>query len=327
MAGEGVCWCLARILLPLSFIIGCSLQYDAISLVYLALLLVCPLVPAPTRRSWHGPLGSYLKACLIITLLALLPMLCFQIALFALPPYGHFLRKCDFLETLLRNVGLISLEQISILSAVFYFASKLLPAVITAVVFRECRELSRQADGPEADIQNGGGSPLFRNSREKLQKDGLKYCLVTVLTLLALAGAAIMRPSVTSAVYLLTLLGAMTWWACLRTLGRPFGIICRLLMVFSGLHLAVVYTYQMQWAQVYLDHTSLGARLGGLVQIRVTNCTGDPRDMTFAETTWDVYFYPLVIYALYYMLAFESRILINLRIEELSVTVKDLLEV
>ena len=57
-------------------------------------------------------------------------------------------------------------------------------------------------------------------------------------------------------------------------------------------------------------------RLAGLVQIKVANCTGDPRDMVFADTTWDVYIYPLVIYALYYMLAYESRILVNLRVCE-----------
>ena len=56
------------------------------------------------------------------------------------------------------------------------------------------------------------------------------------------------------------------------------------------------------------------ARLAGLVQIKVTNCTGDPRDTVFADTTWDVYIYPLVIYALYYMLAYESRILGTLRV-------------
>ena len=53
-------------------------------------------------------------------------------------------------------------------------------------------------------------------------------------------------------------------------------------------------------------------RLAGLVQIKVANCSGDPRDTVFADTTWDVYVYPLVIYALYFMLAFESRILVNL---------------
>ena len=57
-------------------------------------------------------------------------------------------------------------------------------------------------------------------------------------------------------------------------------------------------------------------RLAGLVQIKLANCTGDPRDMVFADTTWDVYIYPLVIYALYYMLAHESRLLVNLRVSD-----------
>ena len=83
---------------------------------------------------------------------------------------------------------------------------------------------------------------------------------MTALTFLALAGAAIIRPSVTSAVYLLTLMGAMTWWACLRPLGRAFGVICRLLMVFSALHVTAIYVYQFQWSQQYFDHNSLAAR-------------------------------------------------------------------
>ncbi|XP_043222401.1 piezo-type mechanosensitive ion channel component-like isoform X1 [Amphibalanus amphitrite] len=314
MAGEGVCWCLVRILLPLGFIIGCSLQFDVISLVYLALLLACPVVPAPTRRSWQGPLGIYLKICLALTLLAILPLVCFQIALFAMPPYGHILQFCDPPEPLLRQLGLIRLDEVSILAGVFYFAAKLVPFVITLVAFRECRDLSRDAGVPETNAIGGGTSPLIQNTREQLQKDGLKYCFVTALTFLALAGAAVIRPSVTSAVYLLTLMAAMTWWACLRPLGRPFGVICRLLMAYTALHVTALYVYQFQWPQQYFDHTSLAARLAGLVQIKVANCTGDPRDTVFADTTWDVYIYPLVIYALYYMLAFESRILGNLRI-------------
>ena len=102
-------------------------------------------------------------------------------------------------------------------------------------------------------------SPICLNS------DGAECCLssvrtVTALTFVSLAGAAVIRPSVTSAVYLVTLMSAMTWWACLRPLGRPFGVVCRLLMVYSALHLTAVYVYQLQWPQQYIDHTSLGAR-------------------------------------------------------------------
>ena len=83
---------------------------------------------------------------------------------------------------------------------------------------------------------------------------------MTALTFLSLAGAAVIRPSVTSAVYLLTLMGAMTWWACLRPLGRAFGLVCRLLMAYSALHLTALYGYQLQWPQQYFDHESLAAR-------------------------------------------------------------------
>ena len=45
-----------------------------------------------------GSLGIYLKVCLAITLLAILPSACFQIALVAMPPYGHFLKPCEWLR-------------------------------------------------------------------------------------------------------------------------------------------------------------------------------------------------------------------------------------
>ena len=67
--------------------------------------------------------------------------------------------------------------------------------------------------------------------------------------------------------------------------------------------------------QIFISFTP-ARRLAGLVQIKLANCTGDPRDMVFADTSWDVYIYPLVIYALYYMLAHESRILVNLRVSD-----------
>jgi uncharacterized membrane protein (DUF485 family) len=127
----------------------------------------------------------------------------------------------------------------------------------------------------------------------------------------ALCVAAVLRPSVTGGLYFLVFLSAATWWACCKELRKGFAIVMRCLMVVVVVHLIVLYGYQFQWTQEFLDSNSTYARYFGLTPVFSVNCTDDPRTFILSDDEWATYVNPIALFVLYYVLALESKFLLK----------------
>jgi hypothetical protein len=79
-----------------------------------------------------------------------------------------------------------------------------------------------------------------------------------VILFLALSGIAL--PCVLSTTYFVLFIGVSTWVSCCRGLGRRFAVVRIIMMVYSALHLVLIYLYQFQFFQAILPPNTLVAR-------------------------------------------------------------------
>jgi len=79
-------------------------------LPYLLFLFYLPFVPVASYRSVKGHTGYYLKLLIFVSVLLVLAQIAFQILLTVLG--NDFIAKCEFLEILLRHVGLVRLDEL-----------------------------------------------------------------------------------------------------------------------------------------------------------------------------------------------------------------------
>ncbi|ENN77269.1 hypothetical protein YQE_06097, partial [Dendroctonus ponderosae] len=133
--------------------------------------------------------------------------------------------------------------------------------------------------------------------------------------LITLCLAAVLRPSVVGGLYFLVFLAVATWWACYKQLRRGFAILMCCILPFVFGHMCALYTYQFQWPQELLPQNSTWARYFGLTPLRVSSCDNatseDPRTFTFVDTEWASYINPFALYWLFYILALESKALLQ----------------
>ncbi|XP_015610142.1 piezo-type mechanosensitive ion channel component isoform X3 [Cephus cinctus] len=299
---------LLRVILPVT-LVGCTIwRPTGLSLVYLALALYSPVVPIPTHKTMNGHTGHYLKACICLCFLASITQLTFHIVLLALPPYGHILENCEFLEKLFRHIGLVRLDGASAWEVFFWLSSEIiaLPAVVT--IYCLCRRLTRQLIGDDDE------SSSTRRSTKKADDRSSKIInflggIGTYVVLASLCCAATLKPSVEGSIYFLVFISASTWWACHRELRKGFGILCRILMVLVIVHLLVILTYQNQWPQELIPLNSTWSRYFALTAIYQSNCTA-PRYVDYIDDTdWTTYGYSLRLFWLYYVLALQAQYL------------------
>ncbi|XP_016841730.1 piezo-type mechanosensitive ion channel component isoform X3 [Nasonia vitripennis] len=299
---------LVRILFP-TILIGCTIWRPVgLSLVYLALALVSPIVPVPTYSSMNGHTGRYLKASIGLSLIVSLVQLTFHIVLLALPPYGHFLQNCEFVETLLRHIGLVRLDSASAWEVFFWLTPEIVVFPSSIVVYLTCRRLITPP--PRQEDDNSSLQIQEKKSKERSAKIiNFLGSIGTYVVLATLCCAASLKPSVEGGFYFLVFIGSATWWAFHRELRRGFAFVCRVVMAVVAVHIVVLLSYQNQWPQEYLPMNSTWARYFALQAVYETNCT-DPRDVEYIDDAdWSTYAYSLRLFLLYFVLALQSKFL------------------
>nr|UEE08537.1 putative piezo-like channel protein [Astacus leptodactylus] len=298
-----------RLMLPLVLGICSILRFSMMSLVYLLLLMAIPLLPPPTFLTMRGHTGRYLKAVVGLSVVNFLLQFIFQIVLLSLPPYGYFLRECEFLEKLLRHLGLVRLDGISEVDGTRWLLPECVLVVFSPGVYVACLKLTAHTS---LDLH------LPTHAAPDINKNMGLRILNTVGTYMAMAmigGAAVMVPSVTSAVYFVVFMASATYWSLNNALGRRFGYVCRGVMVLAGIHVVCLYIYQAQWVQDYFPPDSLCARVFGFTAVVGTDCR-DPRSAPLSTNEWSRFVNPILLLALYYVLAFESQFLLSNKVVE-----------
>ncbi|KAL7286394.1 hypothetical protein TKK_0019346 [Trichogramma kaykai] len=298
-----------RIIYP-AILVACTVWRPVgLSLVYLGLALVSPLVPVPTAKSMKGHTGRYLKAAIALSFILVMLQAAFQIVLASLPPYGYFLENCEFTETLLRHVGLVRLNQASAWEILFWLTPEIVVFPVTLTIYCLCRRLTLSPVQGDENV-TATVEQYERRSKERSAKIiNFLGTIGTYVVLAVLCCAAALKPSVEGAFYFLVFLGSATWWACHRELRRGFAVVVRVLMFVVALHILVLLSYQNQWPQEYLPSNGTWARYFGLVAVYQTNCS-DPRNVDYIDSAdWSTYAYSLRMFLLYFVLALQSKFL------------------
>uniref|UniRef100_A0A8D9ARX6 Piezo-type mechanosensitive ion channel component n=1 Tax=Cacopsylla melanoneura TaxID=428564 RepID=A0A8D9ARX6_9HEMI len=313
---------LLRIVLPLCLTACICLRHNALTGLYLVLLLYLPLVPAPEPRSMKGHTGFFMKIVVLLSVLMTIAQIAFQIVLLVMSPYGHFLQPwCSSLEETFRYIGFIRYDQLPYLDTVVHMLPEIIMLISSisiqtildrlnsdeSVSNEDSRLLSVLSSSPDPQtMENGPGADRKFFS--------LHIILGKYLVLFVLCLAGVLRPSIPGAVYYLTFLACATWWATYRDLGKGFAYLCRLLLLPVVTHLVCLYVYQMQWTQTLVPPRGWIARYYGLTPLVETNCT-DPRLIHITDVEWPSFAEPLVLVFLYYLLWFESGSLLKLEME------------
>ncbi|CAH1133196.1 unnamed protein product [Ceutorhynchus assimilis] len=315
MANYWLCAALFRCLMPV--LIGSCILFrpSILSAIYFLLLCYTPFVPVPTESTMKSHTGIFMKILIAISTLTTLGQLGFQITLFALPPYAHFLKDCEFLEKLLRHVGFVRLNQISVDDAFTWISPEPIMLIISVafyVIFKKLTVPNSETSESDNRTEN--------ERRDEELKNRKKYLSFIVGigrygVLLTLCLAAVLRPSVIGGLYFLIFLSVATWWSCYKQLRRGFAILMCCVVPFVFAHMSALYAYQFQWSQEILDGNSTWARYFGLTPLRVSSCNNseeiDPRTFNFERTEWASYVNPFALYWLFYILVLESKALLQ----------------
>ncbi|XP_065315038.1 piezo-type mechanosensitive ion channel component 2-like isoform X2 [Gordionus sp. m RMFG-2023] len=141
-----ICGFIFWILIPWALIGGAIIRINVLSLVYLICLLIAPLLPTPTSKSMLGPTGRYLKFIIVFSALACLGHLIFHVSLLAMPPYGHMLSNCTFIERVVRELGYQKLHQASPLQITRLIAPDLMVMLVSTLVLILCHKMKPYDD-------------------------------------------------------------------------------------------------------------------------------------------------------------------------------------
>ncbi|XP_050309997.1 piezo-type mechanosensitive ion channel component isoform X2 [Anthonomus grandis grandis] len=314
MANYWICAALFRCLMPVLMGSCIIFRPSLLSATYFLLLCYTPFVPVPTDLTMKGHTGIFLKILIAVSTLTTLGQLSFQITLFAMPPYAHFLKDCEFLEKLLRHVGFVRLNHISINDAFTWISPEPIMLVISIVFYVLFKKLTIPEETSEGDNRTESER---KNDEVKNRK---KYLLFIIGVgrygvLITLCLAAVLRPSIIGGLYFLIFLSVATWWSCYKQLRRGFAILMYCVVPFVFLHMSALYAYQFPWSQELLDRNSTWARYFGLTPLRVSYCDitneTDPRTFNFEKTEWASYINPFALYWLFYILVLESKALLQ----------------
>ncbi|XP_067001205.2 piezo-type mechanosensitive ion channel component isoform X3 [Anabrus simplex] len=316
MANYFPCLVLIRLVLPLCLATCVLFRQNLLSFIYLLLFFYIPWVYVPTVKSMAGATGRYLQIVMVCSILTSIAQLSFQIVLLSMQPYGHFLENCNFLEKVLRHIGLIRLDGISGKDGIRALAPEALMLVASIVVYVVSNKLvvERRTSHvstlsvPSTTAILPTAVPTTNKRRYTFLVSWGKY-----IVLLSLCLAGVMRPSIPGSVYFIAFLGGMTWWACYKDLGQAFAVVIYCVMVIVALHIISLFGIQLQWIQELVTEDCNYCRYLGLTPLAVTNCT-DPRNITYVEAEWASYINPIVLLWLYFILCLEGRLLIRPRL-------------
>lgn len=171
-----------------------------------------------------------MKLLIFVSTLLCLAHIAFQILLAVVG--NDFIAKCEFLEILLRHVGLVRLDELDVLSITQWLAPEVMSFFGSIIVF----VVLKRAAGAPPEAINGdaleGGNQNQLQEKEENETSPEKWKLLVgagkVLSLIALCATGALQPSIPSLIYYIVFLGAATWWGCNKELER-YEIIARML--------------------------------------------------------------------------------------------------
>ncbi|XP_076372284.1 piezo-type mechanosensitive ion channel component 1-like isoform X2 [Tachypleus tridentatus] len=299
-----------RVVLPLVLLAAVIFRFNALSFIYLLLLLIAPVVPGPSPTSIiSGHTGRYIKAVISLSCISCLAHVVFQAVLLSLGDYGKFPVQCTWEGRLFALFGLHRLDKIHPVDAMRLMGLDFLVLLSTVGVLVTCQKAFDTTPIPcEGDSESDQSREFPVRKRKKRTSEFLVF-IGEVLFLVFLAGAGVLHPSLISSVYFLLFLFIATWLASGCKLGRIYILGRIALAVYTALYFIVLYLYQLDYAQELIQVDSLEARLLGLVGLVDSTCSinHDSRSIVYRPEDWTAYVQPLIVLALYWLVCFLTR--------------------
>ncbi|XP_055941202.1 piezo-type mechanosensitive ion channel component 2-like isoform X4 [Argiope bruennichi] len=296
-------FCLFRIFLPFALLSAVAFRFNFMSFVYLLCLLVNPLLSAPSPRYLKTVIGLSISFCLCHVI--------FQSVMLSLGNYGSLIDYCNWKGRLYALFGFHRYDSISIQDALRLAGLDFWVMFASVGVFVAIDKLQAvQQTPPPAENQDLSDGDIIRRPvrRRKKRKSEVLYWTGEAFVLFFLAGAGILYPSLSSAVYFLVFLTVCTWLSCNRKIGRKYLQSKVPLLVYCAVHFVSIYLYQVDFVQDYIPPESLPARLVGLPNLVLHNCSSpDPRTLIFQGHSWAIYASPFFVLSLYCLLALIIR--------------------
>lgn len=160
-----------------------------------------------------------MKFLIFVSVLLCLAQIAFQIALAVLG--NDFVAKCEFIEILLRHVGLVRLDDLDVLSITQWIAPEVISFFGSIIVFIVLKRASAEENIEADPLEAGNQNQQFEVDNDwSPEKWKLLIGAGKVLSLMALCATGALQPSVLSVVYYIVFLGAATWWGCNKELER-----------------------------------------------------------------------------------------------------------
>lgn len=141
---------------------------------------------------------------------------------------NDFIHKCEFLEILLRHVGLVRLDELDAISITQYLAPEVISfvgSIVISIVLRKSSALNVEnlnGDANGVDSAPTSIQPILPESEQEftLEKWRVLMRAGKIISLLVLCATGALQPSALSVVYYFVFLGAATWWGCNKQLER-----------------------------------------------------------------------------------------------------------
>ncbi|GFQ96039.1 uncharacterized protein TNCT_688111, partial [Trichonephila clavata] len=221
------------------------------SFVYLLCLLVNPLLSGPSPR--------YLKTVVALSISFCLCHVIFQSVMLSIGNYGTLIDYCNWKGRIYALFGFHRYDAISIKDAVRLAGLDFLVVFSAVGVFVSVEKL--QSVPPPTENQELVDGDVTRKPvrRRKKRKSEVLYWTGETFVLFFLAGAGILHPSLSSAVYFLIFLTVCTWLSCNRKIGRKYLLTKIPLLIYCAVHFVTVYLYQIDFVQDYIPPESLSA--------------------------------------------------------------------
>jgi hypothetical protein len=191
--------------------------------------VIIDLIPSNLGRT-----GFYLALLIFVSVLLCLAQIAFQIFLAVVG--NDIIAKCEFLEILLRHVGLVRLDALDVLPITQWLAPEvisLIGSIIIFIVLKKASSINLESLNNEAtslenqgeeggDVANGTReqSPPMPSTELDIEKWRILVRAGKILSLLTLCATGALQPSVLAVVYYITFLGAATWWGLNKQLER-----------------------------------------------------------------------------------------------------------
>uniref|UniRef100_A0A914YA38 Piezo-type mechanosensitive ion channel component 2 n=1 Tax=Panagrolaimus superbus TaxID=310955 RepID=A0A914YA38_9BILA len=273
---------LYRIISPACLIFAALIRPSLLSLVYALLALLNPLFPR-IRASY--PLSTPTKVYLTLIVLAALGtsvcQLVYQIAEHVIAPEDStYIQECktgtDGWRYWLRQLGFTRVPSHEPLGFRFMLPEivSLISSLATLVICLTKHESSDLNETVQTSQSHTSGSHHFTRSRShhgfstitalKPSLQRLSDILLTFYTLFM----GIIQPSILNAFYFLMFLFLLTWYALYTPITRRlFNNVKLILIFYAGLHLLLLYTYQIQASKDFLHPEHIIARLFGFTDL------------------------------------------------------------